>query len=227
MLLVFDGMAQCQKKYVNGNDPVKVWNVQKKNPKSNKLDQARKEVLERYADMTMYAYAIDGFHSIFHYGNWRALHHHAACWWHHDLFVLQLLSIYRPSYSGANNVPLQTSEYSAWLLDHNNNWTQDNQKCVRWRISMCWRVEINDSGLQHLKWMYTQNQHQTMVLDKRHNFVCSHTICRGYNTPSSQNQYTASGRFYKMPWLVILVELCIWNAIWSNCYTMLCCCLQS
>ena len=24
--------------------------------------------------------AIDGFHGTFYYGNWRALHHHAACW---------------------------------------------------------------------------------------------------------------------------------------------------
>ena len=24
-------------------------------------------------------YSIDGFHSIFSLGNWRALHHHAAC----------------------------------------------------------------------------------------------------------------------------------------------------
>ena len=39
---------------------------------------------------------IDGFHSIFSLGNWRAFHHHAACWFvnihsPHDPFALQFL----------------------------------------------------------------------------------------------------------------------------------------
>jgi len=30
--------------------------------------------------ITVWMRIIDGFHSIFSLGNWRALHHHAACW---------------------------------------------------------------------------------------------------------------------------------------------------
>jgi len=36
---------------------------------------------------------IDGSIASFHYGNWRALHHHAGCWLHHMIFLPSSFSI--------------------------------------------------------------------------------------------------------------------------------------
>ena len=88
------------------NDPEKVSNVQK----TNKQDQEGSA--ESYADMIIYT--TDGFYSIFHYGNWRALSHYATCiTWSFCPPVSMVRdareSIYWPSQAGANNVLPQTS----------------------------------------------------------------------------------------------------------------------
>jgi len=45
------------------------------------IDSVKFESESRFETSTyLGTVAIDGFHGTFYHGNWRALHHHAACW---------------------------------------------------------------------------------------------------------------------------------------------------